>query len=235
MDFKKIVFYVLIFIAIFALYRWLFGDSKTTYILDMGNAKHSHTKKLKNGAGSNEFGYSFWIFVKGWEYRLASEKIIIRRKNNDKFCPKISLAGNVNDLVITLASLSEDGSEAESCVIKNIPLQKWTHVVVTTNTQSIDTYIDGKLVKTCILPGAPSISEESEVEICPGESDASTQKGFNGNISKVRYYARTLNPREVYELYKEGPYRGLFKNFLNKYKLRFAYYVDGEEAGGITI
>ena len=62
-----------------------------------------------------------------------------------------------------------------------------------------------------------------------------SEKGYDGFLAKLRYYSRTLNPREVYELYKEGPNKGIFGNFLNKYKLKFSYYVDNEYGGGITI
>ena len=238
MDFKKILFYVVILIVLYSLYKWLFRDAQTLNILDMGSAKESLTKKLKSGGGSTLFGYSFWIYVNGWEYRLGSEKVILQREgvNDNEFGPKISLSPNVNDLEITLASLSSsDGSsERKDCTIKNIPLQKWTHVVVTTNNQSIDTYIDGKLVKTCLLKGSPVVSEEAPIKVFPGSS-GSNEKGYDGFLAKLRYYSRTLNPREVYELYKEGPNRGLLGNFLNKYKLKFAYYVDNEEVGALTI
>tara|TARA_Y100001935_G_C16838419_1_gene282845 strand:- start:183 stop:461 length:279 start_codon:yes stop_codon:yes gene_type:complete len=92
----------------------------------------------------------------------------------------------------------------------------------------MDSYIDGKLVKTSLLGGSPKIFGDTDIHICPGG-------GYDGYVAKVRYYARTLNPREVYELYKEGPSKSLFGNLLGKYKLKFAYYVDNKEEGALTI
>ena len=237
MDFKKIFFYVFIIIVIFSLYKWLFRDSTTVNILDMQSAKKPHTKKLKSGGSSVQFAYSFWIYVTGWEYRLNDEKIIVERKgaDADEPCPKIALAKNVNDLEITLATSSNSGSSVEPCKIRNIPLQKWTHIVVTTNIQSMDTYIDGKLVKTCLLKGPAKINAEADILVSSASSSTSNNNGFDGNIAKLRYYPRTLNPREVYELYKEGPQKGLFGNLFNKYKLKFQYLVDNEVQGTLTI
>jgi len=233
MDLKKILFYVVIFIVLFALYRWLFRDQQTLNIMDMGSAKDSLTKKLKSGGASTLFAYSFWIYVNGWDYRLNSDKVIVQRDGlgESEYCPKIALSKNVNDLEITLATSPD---ENDTCTIKNIPLQKWTHIVVTTNNQSIDTYVDGKLVKTCLLTGAPKINEAADIKVCPAAS-GSGDKGYDGHLAKLRYYSRTLNPREVYELYKEGPNKGIFGNFLNKYKLKFSYHVDNEYVGGFTI
>lgn len=237
MDFKKILFYVVLFIVLFSLYRWLFRDQQTLNILDMGSAKESHTKKLKSGGASTLFAYSFWMYVSSWNHGKGQEKVIIQRDGtgDNDFCPKIALSPNVNDLEITLATLSGGGNDSENkeCVIKNIPLQKWTHIAVTTNNQSIDTYVDGKLVKTCLLKGSPQINEDADIKVCP--PNGTSEKGYDGFLAKLRYYSRTLNPREVYELYKEGPNKGIFGNFLNKYKLKFSYYVDNEYGGGITI
>ena len=227
MDIKKILFYVVIVLIIYSLYKWLFRDPATSSFLDMGDAKTEKIIKSENINGnkdSNFFAYSFWMYVSSWE--TGKTKVIIKKGSGDTSCPEISLKPNVNDLQITLATLSE--TKKPTSIIKNIPLQKWTHVVITTNNQSLDSYIDGKLVKTTLLGGAPKITEDQDIHICPGG-------GYDGYIAKVRFYARTLNPREVYELYKEGPSKGLLDNLLGRYKLRFSYSVDNKEEGVLSI
>jgi len=242
MDIKKIIFYVVIIIVVFSLYKWLFRDGTTTNVLDMASGKKEKivpVEDMKGDTGSTFFTYSMWVYISSWNYRLGQEKVLVERVGSDETesCPKIALAQNVNDLEITLASLQSvenSDSNSKTCVIKNIPLQKWTHILVTTNNHSLDTYIDGKLVKTCLLPGSPKINGEAELKVCPKSTDGS-DGGFDGHIAKVRYYPKTLNPREAYELYKEGPSKGLFGNLMSKYKLKFSYYVDNKEEGTITI
>jgi hypothetical protein len=231
MDIKKILFYVVIVLIIYSLYKWLFRDPASSNLLDMGSGKEEKiikSEKLKGNKDSTFFAYSFWIYVSSWE--AGKEKILIKKGGEGEYCPKIALDSNVNDLIITLATLGTTGgsSNSQTKKIKNIPLQKWTHIVITTNNQSMDSYIDGKLVKTFLLGGSPKIYGDKDIHICPGG-------GYDGYIAKVRYYSRTLNPREVYELYKEGPAKGIFGNLLGKYKLKFAYYVDNKEEGNLTI
>jgi len=230
MDIKKILFYVVIFLVIYSLYKWLFRDPASSNLLDMGSAKEEtiiKSEKIKGNKDSTFFAYSFWIYVSSWE---VGEKIIIKKGGVGEYCPKIELDSNVNDLKITLATLGTTGDSGnkQTITVKNIPLQKWTHIVITTNNQSMDSYLDGKLVKTSLLGGSPKIYGDKDIHICPGG-------GYDGYIAKVRYYSRTLNPREVYELYKEGPSKSLFGNLLGKYKLKFAYYVDNKEEGALTI
>ena len=233
MDIKKVLFYVVIFIVLFSLYKWLFRDSTTSNLVDMQDAstyKLIKATELNGKEDSVFFTYSFWVYISTWD---NTAKTIIQRKGatTSNFCPKISLAQHKNDLEILLAtstSINGGSVTTEPFTIKNVPLQKWTHIVVTTTGQSMDAYIDGKLVKTVLLNGTPKISGDGDHDICPSG-------GFDGFIAIVRYYSRSLNPREVYELYKEGPSKGLFGNLFGKYKLRFSYSKDNREEGVITI
>jgi len=78
------------------------------------------------------------------------------------------------------------------------------------------------------------IEGKTNINICPPNT-ANGEAGFAGFIAKVRYYSRALNPREVYELYREGYSGSLLGNLFNKYKLRFSYIKDNEEVGSLEI
>ena len=91
-----------------------------------------------------------------------------------------------------------------------------------------------KLVKTCILNGNIALKGDSPVDICPNNG-SSSENGYDGYIAKVRYFSRTLNPREVYEIYKQGYSGSLFGTLLNKYRLRLSYIKDNQEVGALEI
>ena len=78
------------------------------------------------------------------------------------------------------------------------------------------------------------IEGQANISICP-PNIVGGEKGFKGNVAKVRYYSRALNPREVYELYREGYSGSLLGNLFNKYKLRFSYIKDNEEVGSLEL
>ena len=54
---------------------------------------------------------------------------------------------------------------SKACRVSNIPLQKWTHITITTNNRVLDTYIDGKLVKLAFIKGPP-VDGTASVRIC---------------------------------------------------------------------
>ena len=243
---KKILMGFGILILIIMLYRYFFSDPTVTNLLTLGSAKEMINKpstQLTGNAESVDFTYSVWVYVKDWNYKLGKNKSIIKREGyGGEVCPDIRLDKNTNNLHIYLQIYSDVGGGnndnnsklSEACTVSNIPLQKWTHIAVTTNNRALDTYIDGKLVKTCLLDGPPKVDGTAGIKICDNNG-GSTKNGFDGYVAKVRYYSRTLNPREVYEIYKEGYAKSLLAGLFNKYRLRFTYLKDNEEVGSLEI
>jgi len=52
--------------------------------------------------------------------------------------------------------VAESDTNVHSCVVDNISIQKWVNIIVSLYNLTLDIYIDGKLVRTCILPGVPT-------------------------------------------------------------------------------
>jgi hypothetical protein len=242
MDIKQIVIGFIILLAIIWIYRYFFMDPTSSNLLDYGDGKDvanvSHTK-LSGNAEATDFTYSFWINVNDWNYKIDEKKSILKRSGTDgNSSPEIYLKPYTNDLVIELEMFNEassgqaNSSQKIASTVRNIPLQKWTNITITTNNRSLDTYLDGKLVKTSLLEGPIKVNGTADVNICAVDGSG---PGFAGNIAKVRYYSRTLNPREAYELYKEGYSGSLFGNMLNKYRLKFSLITDNKESASLEI
>ena len=110
-------------------------------------------------------------------------------------------------------------------VINSIPLQKWNHIIMTKSGNTIDIFIDGKLVKTSIMPkvaNQPKADEPikiTDVNETAGGTGPSDNKGFAGYLSKVNYYSTPMNTREAYQLYKEGYGGGFLGSFFNENKI----------------
>ena len=86
--------------------------------------------------------------------------------------------------------------------------------------RSLDVYLDGKLVKTCLLPGVPKMDATAPVMLCP-------DGGFSGFTSRLRY-CKKFKSREVYEIYKEGYSSSWFGEALNRYKLSVQFSKDNK-------
>ena len=114
---------------------------------------------------------------------------------------------NMNNVTVTLATYPSDaGSQVEaSCQIENVPLQSWTNLIMTLNGNALDCYLDGKLVRTCVLSGVPKMDKKAPLYLCPGKEGF---KGFSGYTSKLRYY-----------LYSKNSDHSLIEKLFNELKL----------------
>ena len=238
MDPKKIVIAVVLVIVVYIVLRLIFDSPSKANLVGLHNAKHALVipeSKLKNE--KNDYAYSIWVYINEWNHNYGEEKVIFSRKisrgSTNKFSPKLYLANDTNDLIAHIDT--ENSSEPFLCRAKNIPLQKWTHVLMTTYNNAIDIYIDGKLVKSCLMPGVPISAKGNDILLTPNVANGN-EGSFSGFTRQFQFHSKALNPREVYEIYKSGPKGGFnIGSLFDRYKMKFSFLKDNIEVNSIEI
>jgi len=235
---RNIVIGVVAVILIILIIRWwLSNANKLAGFNDAKKVTKIDASKLAQSNASN-YAYSSWFYIDDWSYRYGEPKIILGRLDKDLLpSPSIILGAIENNLKIETtvypSSTTHDSSEHDSlapdssthtCNVDNIPIQKWVNVIVSLNGRTLDVYIDGKLVRTCVLPGVAKIANDAPVYVTP-------LGGFSGYTSNVNYYANSLNPQEAYNIYRAG-YGGM-DDF--PYQVKIEYLKDGQEQGSLTL
>lgn len=114
------------------------------------------------------------------------------------------------------------------CTIRNFPLQKWVNLTMSLYGRTLDVYIDGKLVRTCILPGVAKSGTGGSILVTPGN-------GFSGWTSQTRYWPDATNPQEAYGIYKEGYGGSIIGNLFNKYRVRVSFLEDNQSKGSFEL
>ena len=62
-----------------------------------------------------------------------------------------------------------------------------------------------------------------------GSGGDGSEQGFSGFLGTLRYYTRSVQPREAYAIYKEGYSGGNWlSDLFNKYKLKIAFLEDNK-------
>lgn len=85
------------------------------------------------------------------------------------------------------------------CDIQDIDLQKWICLAIVVNGRVIDVYVDGKLARSCVTAGIPTV-EKGNHFLTMGKFT-----GWGGNVSTTRVFGYALTPGKIYELYQIGP------------------------------
>ena len=119
--------------------------------------------------------------------------------------PLLIKSSPVPSTATEMPSTAAPEANVEICDVENIPLQRWVNVNISVHDNVIDVALDGQLVKSCILSGAPYISVEDSLRVSPKIGTSGASGGFNGYISNLTYTNKSLPLHRVYNTYKNGP------------------------------
>lgn len=223
---NSIIIGIIIILVIYLIYVLFFRNKTERVLSTRHNAKQElKIHRHKMGKYSSSYSFSIWIAIDDWNYRLDEPKIIYSRVDSDgNVGPEVALHRIDNTISVTFSTYEGD---TQKCHLYNVPIQKWVNLIVVLNNRSCDLYLDGKLVRTCVLDGVPKLNSNARLFLTPGG-------GFSGATSNFRYFTYPLNPREAYEIYREG-YDGGWSSVLDKYRVKLAFMKDNREVGSLEI
>ena len=177
-------------------------DGKTKTVIPSGDLPAST---------SSDTGLQFWMFISDWDYKFGQQKSIVERVSPTNAAiknPAISLSATENTLQVKVsifpagpqAGAGEPGADTTgdtfTCSVENVPLQSWFSVSTTVFQRNLDIYINGRLVKSCVLPGVPKPAA--------GDIVLNNNGGFSGSICNVHSYGSMLTPDDALAFFMAG-------------------------------
>jgi hypothetical protein len=243
-----IVITIVVIVLIVMLVRYMIMDPYT--LQNIQSAETSSRIKASslatNGSTtpSSNFAYSIWFYVNDWNYRYGEPKVIFGRMGSQSKqssgqlqgvngmdpCPAVVLGPIENNISVSLAcypginqapTTPGGNTVIKTCSVDNVPIQKWVNLTLSVYGRTMDIYIDGKLVRTCLLPGVASINNNADVFVTPSG-------GFDGWTAKFQYYPSPLNPQQAWNIYAQG-----YSNWLSMFST-YQIKVSLEENGNVT-
>ena len=238
MSTAQILLYVILIVLVFyALSKLFSGQKNLTDFTSADNSTTIDSSKLASNVALSSYTYSIWIYVKDWNLRYGYKKIIFERIGNIQ----MYLGKTENDIHANIAKGAEgsevgesngfdsDSTRAPNVSIRNIPLQRWVHVMVSVEDKAVDMYLNGKLVKTTMISG-PINQEYNNNPIHLFPTDATTTggdtAGFSGYVSNFKFWPDPINPQEAWNVYRKGPGGDFLGQLFNTYKLQFNFLKD---------
>jgi hypothetical protein len=253
MSALSILITIVVIVLIIMLLRYYFLDPYTLQNVKSGmvSSTIAANSLASNSPGvpSSNFAYSVWFYVNDWNYRYGEPKVIFGRMGSKSGpnegsiqgvsgldpCPAVVLGEVENNISVSLGCYPGQNEKpttpggntvVHTCSVANIPIQKWVNLIVSVYGRTMDLYIDGKLVRTCLLPGVANVNNNADIYVTPNG-------GFNGWTAKLQYYPNSLNPQEVWNIYSQG-YSNWF-TLLNPYQVQISLIENGTTQNSITI
>jgi len=176
---------VLIIIIVFMLFQDYFTGKtkleKQQHLYDSSPSDINSNKLASSGAVN--FTYTIWVFVNS----LNQDDMTIFHRQNDT---KLYLNKSTGKLIAVMGT----GQESID-ITNNFPLQKWVCVTISLNSNIMDAYLDGKMVKSVKLN--PPYSNDSGADIKFGE-------GADIYISNFERVPSPTDPKTAYDKYLAG-------------------------------
>jgi len=183
-----------------------------------------------SASARTNYAVSIWFYIDDWNYNYGVHKPLMVRHSNGTAntepllpglkiitpCPAIILGGtdNVLDIFQTVLPPSDDsvvtsmsekvinGETISRCKLSNIPIQKWVNLIVSYYGRTCDVYLDGKLVRTCVIDGIPKVNKSADMYITPSLEEG--KGSFKGWTTDFKYFDTALNPQQAYDTYAKG-------------------------------
>lgn len=199
MDFTLILVFILIVIILYFVFSKITKADGLTGLMDATKETVIPNKDMgitdKSVPASN-YAYSVWTYVNEWNYRYGENKPILKKDDLEIF-----FAPTQNDLVVKVPTFDPSDSESNTvyfeCGVSNIPIQKWVNIIVSFYGKTVDIYINGKLVKTCVLVNNPVVKLGTGVNL-------TSDGGFAGFTSKFNYISESMTPQNAWTIYQKG-------------------------------
>lgn len=210
---------IVLAIGVYLVYGYMYGDvtssgnlASTPVTSNKPVTAPSSSTPLSGGSDGGNYSIQYWMYIQDWNYKFGEYKSVIVRGNGD-VNPSIKLQPAENTLDITVsvypsggsssssepAAANNDGSSTDStftCSLTDVPLQTWVCIGVSLTGRTLDCYMNGKLVRSCALPGVPK-PVTSALEIMPNG-------GFSGKVIDVYHFSRGLKPADAAAFYAKG-------------------------------
>jgi hypothetical protein len=184
---------------------------------------------LPSNNNPSNFSISLWFYVTTWKCdNLLKDVFKIKQGTDDNFF--IRMGACQNDLDVGTKVSTGGTSSTSVCHVSNVPLQRWVSLIVSIYGRTLDIYMDGKLVRTCVLPSV-SAAMMNQTQLTNLEIGG----GFDGFITSIRYKAQPVNPQEAWNTYTDGYGGSMLQDILNKYKIKLSFLVDDVEKQSISL
>jgi hypothetical protein len=185
---------ILVVLLFYILYRFFL--LKSTEMAASASLNATNPPITINKPGGLRYAYGIWIYVNSWDSNI--EKTIFNRDGNIK----LYLDSSSPTLKCGITMAGDTANVINVSITDNFPLQKWMYIVVSVDGQYVDTYLDGKLVKSARMYdeiGNIPVISDSDNKMILGSADL-----WDAHVAKFTHWTEPVDPQTVWSMYMSG-------------------------------
>lgn len=228
MNSKLVLAVIVILLLLYVIFKAL-----TTNYTTLGTMQKWTNKTTLQGSNlPNSFkansAVSIWFYIKKW---VNGAKIISFHSNATVTANNAIFQAQFKNDTNTIQIFPRSGSDdTDTCEIADFPLQKWVNLIVSFNGSAMDVYVDGKLVKSCVVNMGSRLGDTQSI-VLGDEVPIPNDVGF---ITNVKLKAAPIAPQEAWDVYSQGFGGSPWSDLLNKYKVKLSFIVDNQEQASVS-
>jgi hypothetical protein len=170
---------------------------------------------------------SIWFYIKKW---VNGTKVVQFFSDTGASIPifMVLFKNGTNTIQIFPKGVNDPDM---NCEIAEFPLQKWVNLIISFNGSAMDVYVDGKLVKSCVVSTGSELARTQSIVLGDTPTNTTDDVGF---ITNVKLKAAPIAPQEAWDIYSQGFGGSPWSDLLNKYKVKLSFIVDNQEQASVS-
>jgi hypothetical protein len=227
MNSKLVLAVIVILLLLYVIFKALTTSYSTLGTMQKWTNKTTLTGgNLPNSFKANS-SISVWFYIKEWAGGANIVKFYSSASANDTPIFSVYLKIGTNTVVI------QPKPSATVCEISEFPLQKWVSLIISFNGSAMDVYVDGKLVKSCVVNTGSDLAKTQSIVLGEEPTAVKTVPDI-GFITNVKLKSTPIAPQEAWDIYSQGFGGSPWSDLLNKYKVKLSFIVDNQEQTSVS-
>jgi hypothetical protein len=229
MNSKLVLAVIVILLLLYVIFKALTTTYSTLGAMQKwGNKTILQGSNLPSSFKANS-AISIWFYIKKWvngtnvvqfysDLAMGSSAAIFR----------VLFKNGTNTIQIFPKGVDDS---TMNCEIAEFPLQKWVNLIISFNGSAMDVYVDGKLVKSCVVSTGSELAKTQSIVLGDTPTNPTDDVGF---ITNVKLKAAPIAPQEAWDIYSQGFGGSPWSDLLNKYKVKLSFIVDNQEQASVS-
>jgi hypothetical protein len=214
MNYTLVILGIVLLLVIYILYKVL--DEKSRRVaskMDLKVSNQSVAVENTGKADSARYYISTWIYVNNLP---DSDTTIYKLENSSTKYLELLLTSSA---VLKYKIMDTQPREQTYTIMSNFPLQKWVNIIISVDNDTVDLYIDGKLIRSHKVEKGIQQIEKTGTNIIFGSP-------VDAYLAKMERQPNAMDPTNAWNKYMEGNGGNYFSKMFANYGGNFTLTKD---------